>query len=371
MAPRRGGPAPAAAPGHQRAPADRARRPPAAGRAHVHPEPRHARRRGPAPRRQRRAPREARPPHGASLRRLPRRGGEHRRAGPAPGLHAQEPRLSFPGLPAAAGPDAAGPPPPPERAGRAPALRHGPARREGAPADRTRAGPDRPPRPAGLLPDRVGPGRVLPRAGHPGAGPGLGGQQRGVLRAGHHRRGSRRDGAPVRAFPLRGAGRVAGHRPGPAERRPSRARDPVRLRALRPARRGHDRQRHHVSRPERGTRGGQGAGAARGPPRPPLAPRQRVRVQGPGRHAPGPPGRGRLRPARSAHAAVRRAVAGHPGPAAAPRPALGRHGHRAGAARLGGAARARDHARPLGGAVGQGRLRRARHGEGGPARDSA
>ena len=41
-------------------------------------------------------------------------------------------------------------------------------------------------------------------------------------------------------------------------------RDPVRLRALRPSRRGHDRQRHHLSRPERGARGGQGA--RRSPP---------------------------------------------------------------------------------------------------------
>ena len=47
------------------------------------------------------------------------------------------------------------------------------------------------------------------------------------------------DGAALRALPVRGARRVARHRPRPAERRPARARDPARLHALRapPARR--------------------------------------------------------------------------------------------------------------------------------------
>ena len=40
----------------------------------------------------------------------------------------------------------------------------------------------------------------------------------------------------------------------------ARARHPVRLRALRKARRGHDRQRHHLPRPLRRARSGQGAG---------------------------------------------------------------------------------------------------------------
>ena len=55
------------------------------------------------------------------------------------------------------------------------------------------------------------------------------------------------------------------------------------------------------------------------------------------------------------------------GPAAPPRPALRRHGDLPGAARFRGAARARHHARPRGGAVGQRRLRRPGHHQGGPA----
>ena len=55
----------------------------------------------------------------------------------------------------------------------------------------------------------------------------------------------------VRAVSLGGARRVARHRSGSAEWRPARARDPVCLRTLRQARRRHDCQRHHVSRPQR------------------------------------------------------------------------------------------------------------------------
>ena len=73
-----------------------------------------------------------------------------------------------------------------------------------------------------------------------------------------HRRRSGEDGAPLRALPLRGARRVAGHRPRPAVGRPARAGDPARLPALRPARRGDDRERHHLPRPLGHPRGGQG-----------------------------------------------------------------------------------------------------------------
>ena len=67
-------------------------------------------------------------------------------------------------------------------------------------------------------------------------------------------------------------------------------------------------------------------------------------------------------------AALRPAVAADAGPAAAPRPALRRHGHLPGRAVVGGAARERQHARPRGGAVGQGRLRRHGPDQGRPAR---
>ena len=46
----------------------------------------------------------------------------------------------------------------------------------------------------------------------------------------------------------------------PPQRRKARARHPVRLPAVRKARRRHDRQRHHLSRPLRRARSGQGAG---------------------------------------------------------------------------------------------------------------
>ena len=80
---------------------------------------------------------------------------------------------------------------------------------------------------------------------------------------GHHRRRSDRDGAAVRALPVGGARRVARHRSRSAERRPPRAGDPARLREVRPAGRGDDRQRHHLPRPQRGARSGEGAGARR------------------------------------------------------------------------------------------------------------
>ena len=67
------------------------------------------------------------------------------------------------------------------------------------------------------------------------------------------------------------------------------------------------------------------------------------------------------------HPGLRPSLRRDPGPAAAPRPALGGHGHRPGPPRPGGAPRARHHARARGRAVGQGRLRRPRHHQGGPA----
>ena len=70
----------------------------------------------------------------------------------------------------------------------------------------------------------------------------------------------------------------------------------------------------------------------------------------------------------AADADVRGAVAAHPGSAAASRPALGRHGGLPGRARCRRAARARVDARPRRHPVGQGRLRRHGHRQGGSAR---
>ena len=137
--------------------------------------------------------------------------------------------------------------------------RYRPYHDQRARADRARARSDREARSRRLLPDRLGHRQLLPAAGHPRAGPRLGGQQRRLLQPRHHRRRSGRHGAAVRAVPVGGARRVARHRSRSAERRSARARDPARLREVRPARRGDDRQRHHLSRPERGARSRQGA----------------------------------------------------------------------------------------------------------------
>ncbi len=60
-------------------------------------------------------------------------------------------------------------------------------------------------------------------------------------------------------FLSEGRDTLAGHRSRPAERRPARARDPGSLSPLRPARRGDDGECHHLSRPQRHARDGQGA----------------------------------------------------------------------------------------------------------------
>ena len=135
--------------------------------------------------------------------------------------------------------------------------------RQGARADRARARSHREARSRRLLPDRLGHRQLLPAAGHSRAGARVGGQQRRLLQPGHHRRRSDRDGSAVRALSLGGARRVARHRSRSAERRPPRARHPARLREIRPAWRGHDRQRHHLPQPQRGARGRQGALAER------------------------------------------------------------------------------------------------------------
>ena len=75
----------------------------------------------------------------------------------------------------------------------------------------------------------------------PRPGPRLGRQLRRLLRTVDHRGRPGQDGPPVRALPVRGTRRMAGHRPRPAVRRPAREGHPVRLPALRPAGRGDDR----------------------------------------------------------------------------------------------------------------------------------
>ena len=99
----------------------------------------------------------------------------------------------------------------------------------GAAADRTRTDAHRAARTRRIFPDRLGHRALLPRAGHPGAGTRLGGQQRRLLFAGDHGRRSRRNGVAVRALPVGRARRVARHRSRPSQRRPARAGDSVRV----------------------------------------------------------------------------------------------------------------------------------------------
>ena len=87
-------------------------------------------------------------------------------------------------------------------AGRARSLRQRPAGRPRPTADRARARGHRPARPRRLFPHRAGHHRFLSRAGHPGAGPRLGRQQRGLLCARAHRRRSGGHGSAVRAVSL-------------------------------------------------------------------------------------------------------------------------------------------------------------------------
>ena len=125
---------------------------------------------------------------------------------------------------------------------------------------RTRTGADRKTRSCRIFPDRLGPGAVLPRAKHSGARTRLGGQQRGLLFARHYGGRSRRHGAALRALSLRRTRRVARHRSRSAQRRPARARHSICLPALRRARRGHDRQCHHLSQPHGAREMGKGLG---------------------------------------------------------------------------------------------------------------
>ena len=131
-----------------------------------------------------------------------------------------------------------------------------------------------------LLPDRVGHRAGGAGARDPRPGPGLGGEQRGLLQPRDHRGRPDRDGPPLRALPLGRAGRVARHRPRPPVGGPPRGDHPVRLRALRRDERRDDRERHHLPAAARRARGGQGARPPAGLPRPPRQGRPRLGLPG-------------------------------------------------------------------------------------------
>ncbi len=147
--------------------------------------------------------------------------------------------------------------------------RYGSDERTRARPNRTRTRHDRKAGPARLFPDCLGHRSLLPRAQHSRSGTRLRRQQRCLLRAGNHRRRSRRHGPAFRAIPLRRTRRVARHRSRPAQRRPARARHSIRVRALRKTGRGHDRQRHHLSRPLGRSRNRQGIVVRSGNPESP------------------------------------------------------------------------------------------------------
>ncbi len=164
---------------------------------------------------------------------------------------------------------------------------------------------------------------------------------------------------------------MAGHRPGSALGRPAREGHPARLRQVRPAGRRHDGQRHHLPRPLLGARSGQGArllARAGGPALEAARELELRRDQGADRRARQGSRRRGPRSGGRPHAAFPASLPADPEPAAPPRAALGRDGRRGGAARRGRAARARGDAGARRRAVGQGRLRRPRDRQGGPAR---
>ena len=129
--------------------------------------------------------------------------------------------------------------------------------------DRARAENHRAAEISGLLPGGARHHPVLPGERHPGPGQGIGGQLGGLLRPRRHQRRPGRQRVAVRAVPVAGARRAAGHRHrhriGSAGER-----DPVRLRPLRPRLRRPGRQRHHLPRPQRGARHGPRAGVLAG-----------------------------------------------------------------------------------------------------------
>src|SRR5262249_15811353 len=173
-------------------------------------------------------------------------------------VHAREPRLSLPRVSDPARRDPGVVPAHPDRVRRAPALWTARARARAPPA-RARAGNDREARSRGLLPDRARHRALRVRGADARPRAWLRRQQRGVLCARQHPGGRGRDEPAVRALPLRGARRVARHRPRPAVGGPAREGDPVRVREVRTPRRRDDRRGGHLPHAHCGARDGQGA----------------------------------------------------------------------------------------------------------------
>ena len=110
-----------------------------------------------------------------------------------------------------------------------------------------------------LLPDRARHRGVLPRVGHPLPGPRLGGELRGLLRAGDHERGRGGARAAVRAVPVPGPRRLPRHRPRHRVG-PPRGGHPVRLQPLRARPGGPGGERDQLPAAVGGARRREGAG---------------------------------------------------------------------------------------------------------------
>ena len=332
-------------------------------RAHLHPRRLHDRRRRLPPRPRRRAP-SARPRRDGPPARPPPGGARaHRRdPGPRP-LLPRRPRLPVSDRNGRPRPHPAADPGPPHLGRRRPALpgRHPrPRRRAVAP----RIAADRYARLRPLFPHREQHRPLRPRPRHPLPGPRQRGEQRGLLRARHHRDRPGPLRPAVRALRLRRPPRAARHRCR-FRARAARGRHPVDLPNLRPRPRRALFHRDPLPRPRRRARRGQGARPVRGHhrrARPPGlrlvrrrhhgGPRRRAEPE-PGRPSPAPDARARPDPDR------------FPPP---PLPAPRRLRADAGPAGRAGADRARRDGRPPGDRVGQGRHRHVAVHEGGRAR---
>ncbi len=157
----------------------------------------------------------------APLRPLPRRRRAGRRGRPGRRLRPLARRPVAPAVPMSRRVDRDGVPATHRRGRGPPPLRRTPAGRRrrdrvvagpGVADDRSRAGDHRAARLRRLLPRRVGPRRVLPALRHHVPGPGERGQLRRLLRHRRHRRRCRVARPAVRALPVAGARRPAGHR---------------------------------------------------------------------------------------------------------------------------------------------------------------
>ena len=126
-------------------------------------------------------------------------------------------------------------------------------------ANQRGAGPHPKARVLRLFSDRLGHRQFLPRTQHHGAGRGSAANSAVCFCLGITPVDPVEQSSRLRTFPERRPQRLARHRSRSAERRSARKRDPGNLPALRQTRRGHDRERHHLSRPKRRARNRQSA----------------------------------------------------------------------------------------------------------------